>query len=261
MVARKRSTPATEPNRTRALFANLHRRPDTTVEAMEIARHFRRDREALSDIERITFGDQIVGTTYRADLRHGGCASVADLELAKIAIALESHELRLPTLPQPSALAMAHLSDLGHRGLVDRDINGLNSDKEKSYRGPFDILPISSQATYPALWGHDADRERQLILAPDREGQIRPGMEDEADAVWATASRLHFNLRFPVEFAKSRRCRDRAPLYWRTGLAQFSARRSNPRIRARPLVEYDLGVIPFLVACKSSTSWAGHPHD
>ena len=107
--------------------------------------HFRRDREALSDIERITFGDQIVGTTYRADLRHGGCASVSDLELAKIAIVLESHELRLPTLPQPSALAMARLSDLGHRGLVDRDINGLNSDKEKSYRGPFDILPIRAK--------------------------------------------------------------------------------------------------------------------
>ncbi len=196
VVARKRSNPATEPNRTQALFANLHRRPDTTVEAMEIARHFRRDREAFSDIERITFGDQIIGTTYRADLRHGGCASAADLELAKIAIALESHELRLPTLPQPSALAMARLSDLGHRGLVHRDINGLNSDKEKSYRGPFEILPISSQATYPALWSHDADRERQLILAPDCEGQIRPGMEDKADVVWVTASRLHFNRDF-----------------------------------------------------------------
>ena len=100
VIARKRSTPTVEPNQPRVLFANLHRRPATTVEAVEIARHFRRDREVLSDIERITIGDQIVGTTYRADLQQGGCACVADLELAKTAIVLESHELRLPTLVQ-----------------------------------------------------------------------------------------------------------------------------------------------------------------
>ena len=194
VVARKRFAAASAPGQTQALFATLHQRPTAAVEAMEIARHLHRDREAQSGIGKITIGDQIVGTIFWTDLRQGGCAGVRDLELAKTAIALESNELRLPTLKQPSALAMARLSHLGRRGLVHRDINGKNSDK--SYRGPFEICPILGQPTYPALWGHDADRERQLILAPDSEGQIRAGMEDKADTVWATASRLHFNLDF-----------------------------------------------------------------
>ena len=194
VIARKRSTPATKPNQTRALFANLRRRPATSIEVMEIARHFRCDSKTQSGVERIMIGDQIVGTTLHADLRHGGCACVADLELATTAIALESHELRLPTLNQPSTLAMARLGELGKRGLVDRDINGLKPDK--SYRGPFDILPLSGQQTYPALWNHHADRERRLVLTPDCEGKVRPGMEDKANAVWNTASRLHFNRDF-----------------------------------------------------------------
>ena len=194
VVARKRFVPAAEQTRTPTVFANLHQRPATTVEATEIARHFDRDHDVQSEIERITIGDQIVGTTYRADLRQGGCAGVRDLELARTAIALESNELQLPTLQQPSTLAMVRLSHLGQRGLYHLDIDGLNSDK--SYRGPFDILPLSGQPSYPAMWSHDADRERQLILAPDCEGQIRPGMENKAHAVWATASRLHFNLDF-----------------------------------------------------------------
>ena len=194
VVARKRLTPASEPNETQALFANLHRRPAATVEAMEIARSLSREREA--DVERITLGEQIVGTTYRTDLKHGGCAGVADLELATIAIALESHELRLPTLKSPITIATACLGDLGQRGLVHRDINGLNRDG--SYRGPFDVFPISGQPSYPVLWSHNAARERQLILPPDNEGQIRPGMEDKAERVWATASRLHFSLDFQL---------------------------------------------------------------
>ena len=197
VVARKRSDATAEPDQTRALFANLHQRPTATVDAMEIARHLCREHDALSDIERITIGDQDVGTTYRAYLRQGGCAGVADLELASTAIALESNELQLPTLGRPRPLAMARLGQLGERGLVHRDINGLNSDK--SYRGPFDIIPpSSSQPTYPALWSHDADSERQLVVAPDREGQIRPGMEDKANTVWSKASRLHFNLDFQL---------------------------------------------------------------
>ena len=194
VVARKRSAPASEPNETQALFANLHRRPAATVEAMEIARGLSREREA--DVERITLGEQIVGTTYRTDLKHGGCAGVADLELATIAIALESHELRLPTLNRPIAIATACLGDLGQRGLVDRDINGKNSDG--SDRGPFDVLPLSGQPSYPALWSHNAAREHQFILASDREGMIRPGMEGRAEDVWGTASKLHFNRDFQL---------------------------------------------------------------
>ena len=196
VVARKRSSPRrfrAQP-RTLAVFVNLHERPATAMEAMEIARHLKREGQPLSGIRRITLGDQTIGTTFRTQLLQGGCAGIRDLELASTAIALESDELRLPTLAQPIALAITRLECLGERGLVHRDINGLGSGG--SYRGPFEIVSPSSQPTYPVLWAHKAAHERNLILTPDQEGKIRPGMEDKARTVWRTASRLHFTLDF-----------------------------------------------------------------
>ena len=35
-----------------------------------------------------------------------------------------------------------------------------------------------------------------MIVTPDSQGKVRPGCESKATAVWATASRLHYNLDF-----------------------------------------------------------------
>ena len=49
------------------------------------------------------------------------------------------------------------------------------------------------------LWGHDAKRERSLVVPPDSEGEVRPGCDDRAVSVWnRVASRLHFNLDFRI---------------------------------------------------------------
>ena len=59
---------------------------------------------------------------------------------------------------------------------------------------PFRVVP-----QYPVLWGHDAERERSLVVLPDSEGEVRPGCDARAIDVWnATASRLHFNLDFRI---------------------------------------------------------------
>ena len=52
--------------------------------------------------------------------------------------------------------------------------------------------------TFPVLWGHDADRERCLIVEPDREGVVRERAEEPAAEAWGTATRLHFNLDFQL---------------------------------------------------------------
>ena len=195
VVARKRSTPASKPKKTKVLFVNLKRRPTASAEAIEIAHQICRTFRPKSNVERITIGNQVAGTAFYADLQQGGCAGVVDLELIKVAIALESHNLKLPTLKRPFDLAMTCLGNLGQRGLIHRDINGLNPDG--TYRGPFNILPLSvEQPTHPALWSHNADLERQIILTPDSEGEVRSGMKEQADAVWSKASRLHFTLDF-----------------------------------------------------------------
>ena len=64
-------------------------------------------------------------------------------------------------------------------------------------RGPFGIeRPFRVGARYPALWNHNADRERRLVVEPDSCGEVREEMGDKAAKVWATATRLHFNRDF-----------------------------------------------------------------
>ena len=114
---------------------------------------------------------------------------------------LRRHGPVLPTLRLPhgytESLPTICLGDIGKRGLLHRDLTGENSNGIP--RGPFNKVSIQGIPQYPMLWGHDAHRERSLVVAPDNEGEVRPGCDDHAIAVWnATASRLHFNLDFQI---------------------------------------------------------------
>ena len=44
-----------------------------------------------------------------------------------------------------------------------------------------------------AWWSHDAKRERLLIVEPDAEGVIKPGQQEKAGRIQATATRVHYN--------------------------------------------------------------------
>lgn len=44
------------------------------------------------------------------------------------------------------------------------------------------------------LWAHKAQLERKLIVKPDSEGLLRPGMAAAAARIWATGTRAHYNL-------------------------------------------------------------------
>ena len=180
----------------RVRFVNLRRRPTSASDAMELARQIRHGRETGTGVMQIVVGDEVVGSTCPAYLGQGGCAGVADLELAEAAIGLEASALKLPTQARRISLCTTRLANLGQRGVVDRDINGTNSDG--SYRGPFDLAKISGQPTYPILWEHNAKVERQLILSPDREGRLRTGLKTKGERVWQRASRLHFNRDFQL---------------------------------------------------------------
>ena len=80
-----------------------------------------------------------------------------------------------------------------------RDINGYEGEPgESPPRGPFNTEKTADwrAAEYPMLWAHNAARETRLVVEPDTQGTIRPGMEELADQKWATRSRLHFTLDF-----------------------------------------------------------------
>ncbi|MDE2813104.1 MAG: hypothetical protein OXM01_08775 [Gemmatimonadota bacterium] len=178
------------------LFVNLHHRPHSLAEAFEMARAVR----CLSPQARqgrLYVGDREgFGTYIRAPLSQGGCASLRETTLADAALGLAEKMLRLPqgySIPFPTT----RLEVIGKKGLLDRDISGKTSNG--AWRGPFEIIPIQGVPQYPVLWGHDAKRERSLVVPPDSEGEVRPGCDDRAVSVWnRTASRLHFNRDFRV---------------------------------------------------------------
>ena len=53
--------------------------------------------------------------------------------------------------------------------------------------------------TYPTLWGHNASRERNLIVQPDSRAEPRSGCRVRAAAAWRRhATNLHFNRDFRI---------------------------------------------------------------
>ncbi len=178
------------------LFVNLYHRPRSIAEAIEIARAIRRVSQHVRQ-GRICVGDQeTIGTYIVAPLKHGGCASLRETALANTALGLLEKTLRLPQ-GFSAPVFTSRLGSLGEEGLYHLDISGKGSDGVP--RGPFEIVPVQGIPEYPALWGHDANRERSLVVPPDSEGEVRQGREEQAVSVWnRTASQLHFNLDFRI---------------------------------------------------------------
>ncbi len=157
-------------------YANLTQRPQTRLEAHEFAKGHMRF------------------TPYETDTAFYP-AGVRDPGLIDSLMALCEGTLLLPRVRASYPVPLTRMKDVATRGPVHRDINGSGG------RGAFDIEAIrdSGVPTYPALWAHDADRERQFVVQPDTEGIARKGCEQRAIETWQKyASRLHHNLDFQL---------------------------------------------------------------
>ena len=183
------------------LFVNLLRRPGSILEAVTTAGAVCR----ISSCRRvgpISVGARDrLGCYIRGTLGETGSAGLRAPETAEAAAGMIRGELRLPRRSEPLSLPVCRLGDLGRRGLLDRDINGTETLRQGGRRGPFDIVPLCQGdiPTWPALWGHKAERETRMVVEPDSAGETRPGSEGRAEAVWRnTASRLHFNRDFQI---------------------------------------------------------------
>ena len=179
-----------------ALFVNLHRRPETLLEAAETAQLAARLREKPA-AGRLRAGDQALGSYIRAPLNEGGCAALRESAVADAMMALRRGELRMPRYRQRHAVPICPLGDLGDRGLYHLDI-GTANEEQPPFRGPFKIVPAQGVPSYPILWSHQASRERCMTVEPDREGEARPDCDARAVDAWSTATRLHFNRDFQL---------------------------------------------------------------
>lgn len=192
LVARK-SRPDLDSN---ALFVNLERRPESVTEAADVARAIRQ----IDDYSGWLYcGSYCAGSYVHDEFTDSGAAGVRNPDLVRTMQMLAKGLLHLPRLDGNRELPIAPLSTLGTRGPVDRDVNGWSG---REPRGPWDIVKLDEAEdppTWPALWAHDAERERRLIVEPDRAGRVRPGCRKLALSRWkTTASRLHFNRLFQI---------------------------------------------------------------
>ena len=196
VVARKRAGD-TAGRSDRRTFVSLDGRPRGFAAAATISRKIAgiRSVRALDDGPYggtpVEVGEDRIGEVAHSASGVGAAWSavrIRDFSVARTADALSRSSLWLPGIAHPIPLETTGLADLGRRGWHHMNIAGR--------LGPYARRPPSPTSTYPALWNHHAKRESRLVVEPDSQLQVRPGMEARAMEAWGTASHLHFNLDF-----------------------------------------------------------------
>ena len=189
----------------RGLFVSLNRRPNSEMEAMEIARAIKRVDSSIGShtLEAgpyggmpLAVGEETLGEIIEAPLV--GEAPWSAVGTKDYATVQSAHQLAAGTfwLPRMGVGDALHLpiesaGKIANVGMAHKDIVG------SGYRTAFSrIKPATNAATYPMLWNHDARLEKNLVVRPDSEGRVKPGRESRASEIWNTRSHTHFNADF-----------------------------------------------------------------
>ena len=189
----------------RGLFVSLRRRPDSEMEATEIARAIKRvaDNSVVRTLEGGPFGgspvfigDEPLGEMVDAPLSRDApwsAVGIADFAVVQSALQMAQGFVWLPQMREQAVLRvpMTVLQRVCQVGIQDQNIVG-NGGQTAFDR----IKPPSATPTYPMLWGHDAQLEKRMVVAPDSEGRVKPGREPRAAEIWDTRSHAHHNRDF-----------------------------------------------------------------
>ena len=189
----------------RGVFVSFNRRPRSEMEAMEMAKAILRisGSSGLNALESgpfggypITIGDELIAESIDAPLSSDlpwSAAGVSDFSLTQSVHQLIEGRIWLPQMPHanPQSIPMSMVDDVCHIGPTDNNIVGNGSQTAFTLE-----RTLSAAPTYPMLWGHNAVRERRLIVAPDSEGRVKRGRESRAAEIWETRSHAHQNRDF-----------------------------------------------------------------
>ncbi len=154
--------------------SNLRSRPVSFLDAAEEAK--RQPQEVLS-----------------GNILEAGFVGVLSNSVIKSAQNILQGKLVLPRSTDQFLIPIIALGDIALRGLYSLDING------EPPRGAFKNRKLEENEVpeYPALWNHDANRERMMVVQPDSSCDVNTGYEQKAVDDWKrTASRLHWNADF-----------------------------------------------------------------
>ena len=188
-------------------FFNLYRRPKSLLEATTIAKLINNQPEntdggvlQLSDDSE----DIGIGSYIHAPFEMSGCAGVISVStLCKAMISYFCFRpLQLPRTSRVFNLPVVQLDEIGYRGAHLLDISGNPPSIGQPPRGPFSkvrLRPGQVEPEYPALWNHDAERERSLVVDLDHQLIVKDQCSDRAYNLWKKiSSRLHINVDFRI---------------------------------------------------------------
>ncbi len=182
-------------NTGRGTFVCLHRRPNSHLEAVEIAKWIQRLREVrkLEDPpiggNPIKVGEETVGAALNCPLEKIWSTSrIRELALIQSTSHLANGCVWLPGLRDPLEIPISPVGKIATIGFNHRTI------KDPSW-GAFDIeMGCSDADLYPGLWHLDADNQRAMVVQPDCHGIIRPNYYDKAQKILERNGRVHYNL-------------------------------------------------------------------
>lgn len=106
-------------------------------------------------------------------------------------------------------------------------------------------MSLTDAPTFPALWNHNAERERCLVVWPDREGLVRDGCKDSAIDACNTATRLHVNLDFRLNSQSLAACLTPVPTLGGRAWPNFLMKERRDETAAVLWANTTLGLILF----------------
>ena len=186
----------------RGLFVSLRRRPDSEMEATELARAIRATAEssAARTLEDgpfggspVSVGDEHLGEVIDAPLSRDApwsAVGISDFAVVQTASQLVNGTIWLPQMSEQDALRvpMTDLQQVCQVGVNHNNIVGNGSQTAFHLNKPPSATP-----TYPMLWNHNAQLEKRMVVAPDSEGRVKQGRESRAAEIWETRSHAHHN--------------------------------------------------------------------
>ena len=182
----------------RGTFICLRRRPDSHLEALEIAKSTHR----LENVRRfenppiggnsIRVGNEIVGSALNCPLVGTWVTTrIQELSLIQTAYHLVNGRIWLPDQFEALEIPMTTVGEIAEVGFDSNAITGRN--------GAFDIEDgCSAEDQYPGLWHVNSGTQRAMMVQPDCHGIIRSDYWDQAQRVLSRNGRVHHmaKLRF-----------------------------------------------------------------
>ena len=180
----------------RGKFVCLNQRPQSLLEAMEIAKYINRNENTrrLEDIpsggDIIKIGNDIIGQMLDCPLPLGkgwGVSRVKSMALIQSVYGIQKGSIHLPLQTTKVNVPICRVEDIAQVGWHPENVYGKN--------GPFDMVKGNANGDgYPCLWSLNSETQRSMQVNPDSRGIPRRNTEGNLKKILAKNSRVHYNM-------------------------------------------------------------------